>query len=131
MHKRTKTIIRALLGIVVAADIILAGISWQMADANRAPQSALSALKRQHALIAADINRAEIIRKTLPEVEQQCDDFFGKNFRPAGSGYSAVVSDFGSLSRHAGLQTENLNFHQHEADKRGISEVEISAVVDG
>jgi Tfp pilus assembly protein PilO len=131
MTKRTKAIIRALLGIVVAADIILAGISWQMADATRAPQSALNALKRQHALMAADINRAEVIRKTLPEVEQQCDDFFKKNFRPAGSGYSAVVENFGSLSRHAGLQTENLNFHQHESDKRGISEVQISAVVDG
>jgi Tfp pilus assembly protein PilO len=131
MSKRTKTIIRVILGIVVAVDIGLAGINWQMADANRAPQSELSALKRQHALMAADITRAETIRSTLPEVELQRDNFFKQTFRPAASGYSSVVSDLGSLSHNAGLQTENLSFHQHEADKRGVTEVDISAVVDG
>jgi Tfp pilus assembly protein PilO len=131
MTKRTKTIIRVILGIVVAVDLGLAGINWQLADANRAPESELKALKRQHGLMAADIARAETIRGTLPQVELQCDNFFKQNFRPAASGYSSVVSDFGSLSRSAGLQTENLNFHQHDADKRGVTEVEISAVVDG
>jgi Tfp pilus assembly protein PilO len=131
MSKRTKTIIRAMLGIVVAVDIVLAGINWRMADANRTPQAELSALKRQHAVMAADVSRAETIRGTLPAVEQQCDTFFRQNFRPIGSGYSSVVSDFGSLSRNAGLQYENLNFHQHEADKRGVTEVDISATVDG
>ena len=62
MSKKTKTIIRVVLGIVVAMDIALAGISWQMADATRTPQSELNTLKRQHALVAADIARAETIR---------------------------------------------------------------------
>jgi Tfp pilus assembly protein PilO len=132
MSKRTKTIIRVILGLVVAADIVLAGINWQMAAATRTPQSELNLLKRQHALMAADITRAETIRTTLPAVEQQCDIFFKQNFRPITSGYSSVISDFGSLSRGAGLQAENLNFHQHEADKRGgVTQVDISAVVDG
>jgi len=131
MSKKTKTIIRVLLGIVVAIDIALAGISWQMADATRTPQAELNTLKRQHALVAADIARAETIRAQMPQVQQQCDSFFKQNFRPIGSGYSSVVSDLGSLSRNAGIQTENLNFHQHEADKRGVTEVEISGVIDG
>jgi Tfp pilus assembly protein PilO len=131
MSKRTKMIVRVLLGIVVAADIVLAGVNWQMADANRTPQSELNALKRQHALMAADITRAETIRATLPAVEQQCDTFFRQNFRPLGSGYSSVVSDFGSLTRNAGLQAGNLSFHQHEPDKRGVTQIDISAVVDG
>ncbi len=131
MSKRTKKIIRAILVVVVAADIVLAGINWRMAAANRTPQSELNAVKRQHALMAADITRAEAIRTTLPAVEQQCDTFFRQNFRPITSGYSSVISDFGSLSRGAGLQAENLNFHQHEADKRGVTEVDITAVVDG
>src|SRR4029077_8107176 len=131
MTKRTKIIIRAILGIVIAVDIVLAGINWQMADGNRPPQSELIALKRQHALMSADITRAETIRTTLPAVEQQCDTFFQRNFRPFASGYSSVVSDFGSLSRGAGLQPENLTFHQHEPDKRGVRQVDISAVVDG
>ena len=131
MSKRIKTIIRAILGVIVVVDLTLAAFSWQMADANRTPQSELNAVKRQHSLMAADITRAETIRTTLPAVEQQCDSFFRQNFRPVNSGYSSVISNFGSLSRGAGLQAENLNFHRHEADKRGVTEVDISAVVDG
>jgi len=131
MSKTTKIIIRVILGIVVAADIVLAGVNWQMVAANRTPQAELNALKRQHALMAADVTRAETIRTTLPEIEQQCDGFFKQNFRPIASGYSSVISDFGTLSRGAGLQAENLNFHQHDADKRGVTEVDISAVVTG
>jgi len=131
MSKRIKTIIRAILGVIVVVDLTLAAFSWQMADANRTPQSELNAVKRQHSLMAADITRAETIRTTLPAVEQQCDSFFRQNFRPVTSGYSSVISNFGSLSRGAGLQAENLNFHRHEADKRGVTEVDISAVVDG
>jgi len=131
MPKTTKTIIRTVLGIVVAVDIALAGISWQMADASRAPQAELNALKRQHALVGADIARAETIRKQMPQVEQQCDSFFKQNLRPIGNGYSSVISDLGSLSRNAGIQTENLSFHQHETDKRGVTEVDISGVIDG
>ena len=131
MSKRIKTIIRVILGVIVVVDLTLAAFSWQMADANRTPQSELNAVKRQHSLMAADITRAETIRTTLPAVEQQCDSFFRQNFRPITSGYSSVISNFGSLSRGAGLQAENLNFHRHEADKRGVTEVDISAVVDG
>ena len=131
MSKRTKTIIRAILGLVVAVDIALAAVSWQMADSSHTPQSELNALKRQHALMTADITRAETIRTTLPAVEQQCDTFFHQNFRPIASGYSSVVSDFGTLSRGAGLQAGNLSFHQHEPDKRGVTQVDILAVVDG
>ena len=131
MSKRTKTIIRVILGVIVAVDIALAAVSWQMGDANRTPQSELNALKRQHALMAADITRAETIRATLPAVQQQSDTFFRQNFRPLASGYSSVISDFGSLSRGAGLQAGNLSFHQHEPDKRGVTQVDIMAVVDG
>jgi Tfp pilus assembly protein PilO len=102
-----------------------------MVEANRTPQAELNALKRQHALMADDVTRAQTIRTTLPEIEQQCDTFFKQTFRPIGSGYSSVISDFGTLTRGAGLQAENLNFHQHEADKRGVTEVDISAVVSG
>jgi Tfp pilus assembly protein PilO len=131
MSKRTKTAIRVILAILVAVDITLAAFSWKMAAANHAPQSELIALKRKHNLMAADITRAETIRTTLPAVEQQCDSFFHQNLRPVASGYSSVISDFGSLTRGAGLQAGNLTFHQHEADKRGVTQVDIFAVVDG
>ena len=131
MSNTKKLIIKVLLGLVITSDLVLAGINWRFADANRAPQAELNLLQREHSLMAADVARAETIRRTLPQIEQQCDDFYKENFRPTTSGYSSVVSDFGSLSRGAGLQPENLNFHQHDPDKRGVTEVDISAVVDG
>jgi Tfp pilus assembly protein PilO len=131
MSKRTKMTILVLLGVVVAVDIVLAGINWQMADANRTPQSELNSLKIEHALMAADITRAETIRTTLPTVEQQCDTFFRQNFRPLSSGYSSVIADFGKLTRDSGLQAGNLSFHQHDPDKRGVTQIDILTVVDG
>lgn len=131
MSKRTKMIIRVLLGVVVAADIVLAGVNWQVADSNRTPQSELNSLKREHALMAADITRAETIRTTLPAVEQQCDTFFRQNFRPLSSGYSSVIADFGKLTHDSGLQAGNLSFHQHDPDKRGVTQIDILTVVDG
>src|SRR5260370_2609437 len=121
MSKTTKIIIRVILGIVVAADIVLAGVNWQMAAANRTPQAELNALKRQHALMAADVTRAETIRTTLPEIERQCDGFFKQNFRPIASGYSSVISDFWTLSRVPVFPAENLNFHQHDADNPAVT----------
>src|SRR5260370_30108144 len=121
MSETTKLIIRVILGIVVAADIVLAGVNWQMAAANRTPQAELNALKRQHALMAADVTRAETIRTTLPEIERQCDGFFKQNFRPIASGYSSVISAFWTLSRGDGLEVEKLNFTPHDADKLGVT----------
>ncbi len=47
------------------------------------------------------------------------------------AGYSALEDDLGALARTAGLRTEGLSFRQHPADKRGVTEIEIGATVDG
>jgi type IV pilus assembly protein PilO len=127
----SKKLIRGVLIVVVAVDLVLAGINWQMANSPHAPQAELNLLKKQYALQAADITRAEAIRKALPEIERQCDAFFQHDLRPVGSGYSSIVSDLGGMSRVAGLRTENLSFRQHPADKRGVIEVDISGLVSG
>ena len=116
---------------VVAIDLLLAGVNWRMAASGRAPKNQLAMLRREHALMAADLARAQRIQQALPAVEQQCDTFFKQNLRPAGSGYSSLVSDLGTLAQHAGLRADDITFRQHTADKRGVVEVEIGAAING
>jgi Tfp pilus assembly protein PilO len=126
-----KNSIRWVLGAVLALDLILAGINWQMAASPGTSRDALLLLRRQHSLLQADTARAELIRNQLPEIEQQGDLFFTSNLRPSGTGYSSLVSDLGSLAAASGLQAENYAFRQHQPDKRGVMEVEIGTVVNG
>ena len=123
--------IRWLLGVIVLADVVLLAISWRMATAPGAPQAQLKSLELEHKLLAADVARAELIRKNLPAVEKQSDDFFHDQFRPARTGYSAVADDLGALARTAGIRTEGLSFHQRAMEKRGVTEVDIGTTVDG
>jgi Tfp pilus assembly protein PilO len=126
-----KNLIRALLALVLLADLVLVGIIWHMGTTPQGPKNGLTLLRRQHALLAADVARAEKIRAELPQVRSQGNIFFNQDLRPLGSGYSALISDLGVLAKESGLQAENFSFHQHEADKRGVVELNISTVVNG
>jgi Tfp pilus assembly protein PilO len=126
-----KRIIRWVLAAVLVLDLALIVINWKVAVAPRASASEIVLLKRQHALLAADVARGDQIRKELPAVEKQCDAFVQQNLRPVGSGYSSIISDWGMLAKDAGIQAENISFRQHTADKSGVVEVEISTSVNG
>lgn len=131
MLRPTKTLIKILLGLIVLADLALVGINWRIAATPRTPESQLKFLARQHALMAADVARAQKIRADLPAVEKQSDAFFHDQFRPVGSGYSALEDDLGTLARNAGIRMEGLSFRQQAPDKRGVTEIQISTAVDG
>jgi hypothetical protein len=129
---RTKqSLIRLLLGAIVLVDLVLVGINWKMAANPHSPQGELKTLARQHGLLAADVARAQKIRENLPAVQKESDGFFHDQFRPIGSGYSALEDDLGALARGAGLRTEGLSFRQQTADKNGVTEIQIGATVDG
>ncbi len=119
------------LGVVLFADLVLAGLSWRMATAPRPDPSELNLLRQQHDLLAADVARGEQIRRELPAVEQQGNAFFQERLPAAASGYSVVVDNFGEVARSAGLRTDNVTFRQHNPDNRGVIAVEISATVNG
>ena len=101
------------IGAVLVIDLGLVVVNWRLATAPRTPRTELNLLRRQHNLLAADVARAEQIRKDMPGTDHQCDTFFTENLRPAGSGYSSVVSDLGAVAHDAGLATENITFRQH------------------
>jgi Type II secretion system (T2SS), protein M subtype b len=126
-----KTLIRILLGVIVLLDLGLAGINWKIASSPHTPESQLKFIARQHALLAADVARAQKIRENLSATEKESDGFYHDQFRPVGSGYSALEDDLGTLARNAGIRAEGLSFRQQTPDKRGVTEVEIGTTVDG
>jgi Tfp pilus assembly protein PilO len=128
---RKKRLIQWGIGAVLLIDLGLLAVNWRLATEPSTPRTELNLLRRRHNLLAADVARAEQIRKEMPGTDRQCDTFFTENLHPAGIGYSSVVSDLGAVAHEAGLATENLSFRQHPADRRGVVEVEISTVVNG
>jgi hypothetical protein len=131
LPRRKKTPIQVLLGAIVLADLVLLGINWNLTASPRSPQTELKVLGRQHALLAADVTRAQKIRENLPAMQKESDEFFRDQFRPVGTGYSALEDDLGALARTAGLRTEGLSFRQQAADKGGVTEIQIGTTVDG
>ncbi len=131
MRKATQKLIRWLLVAVLAADLALAAVNWQMASGPRDPEEELQTLRQQRALLAADIARAQKIRADLPEVERTSGAFFQQQIAPSQSGYSALMDNLGTLARSTGVRTGNITYRAGTPDKRGVVEVEIGAAVSG
>ncbi len=131
MLTRKKTLLQAVMGAVLVIDLVLLVVSFRLAAQPQTPRAELAVLRRQHALMAADVARGEQIRRNMPATDEQCDTFFAQNLRPVGSAYSSLVSDLGAVAHDAGLSTESITFRQRTADRRGVVEVEIATVVNG
>jgi Tfp pilus assembly protein PilO len=126
-----KAIVRWGLAVILAADLILAGVNWKLSQSPQVPTGELKRLEMLEKSYRADNARLEKFRMELPADEKQWDEFFTTQFRPAGAGYSAISEDLGQLSRSAGLHSDTITFHQHSPDARGLMEVEISTAVEG
>lgn len=120
-----------LLGVValVAADIALAGYSWHFASAPR-PQQDLLVLLRNRDLLRADIARAQDIRRKIPAIQKDCDEF-EQSLYLSTNGYSSVSAELGAIATKSGLQIESGSFRQQEVKGRQLTEVEIETVVIG
>src|SRR5215471_7905667 len=99
LYRRQKTLVRWALAGLLLLDVLLIGINWRMATAPRPDQSTLTLLKRQRELLAADVARGERIRKDLPAVEQQSNEFFKDQLPPAAKAYSAIVDNLGEVAQ--------------------------------
>lgn len=121
-----------LIGVVVLvlADIVLAGYSYQLASAPHEPEKQVAVAIKQRDLLKADIKRAQDIRDHVPATQKDCDQFERSLF-PASAGYSAVISELDDTARKSGIQIEDLTHKQTEIPNRGMTEVSIDATVDG
>src|ERR1700682_4949982 len=126
-----KAIVRWGLTVILTLDVVLLGVNFKLNQGPRVAPGEVRRLELQEKALRADNVRLTKVRAELPTDEKQWDEFFTTHFRPAGAGYSAVSEDLGQLSHSAGLRTDTVTFHQHNADDRGLMEIEIATAVEG
>jgi hypothetical protein len=124
-------VVRWSLGVILAADLILIGVNWQLSRVPHVQPGDITRLAMLEKSYRADDSRLDRFRGELPADEKQWDDFFTSHFHPSGEGYSAISEDLGTLSRSSGLQADTITFHQHDPDARGLMELEIGTAVEG
>ncbi len=129
--QRRKAVIRWGLILILGLDALLVLVNWKLSQSPRVSASELRRLELLDKSYRADNARLDKFRADLPADEQQWDVFYTARFRPARAGYSAVSADLAELSRSAGLRTDDINFHEHNPDARGLMEVEITTAIEG
>jgi len=129
--QRRNTIVRWSLIVILAADLVLIGVNWQLGRSPHIQSGDLRKLDMLEKSYRADNARLERFRRELPADEKQWDDFFNAHFHPAGAGYSAISQDLGELSRSAGLRSDTITFHQLSPDARGLVQIDIATAVEG
>jgi type IV pilus assembly protein PilO len=115
--------------LLVAADVALAVYDWKFASAPR-PQEGLAILTRNRDLLRADITRAQDIRRKIPAIQKDCDEF-EQSLYPASKGYSSVSAELGAIAAKSGLQLESRSQRQIDLKGRGLTELDIEAAVSG
>ncbi|MGB7025396.1 MAG: type 4a pilus biogenesis protein PilO [Candidatus Acidiferrales bacterium] len=116
--------------LVLDATLIFANVRI----AKEAPQSQAqerNRLAEKEKLLAADVARGRAVEKHLPDVGKECDAFYQRNLLPASTGYSTVISDLGQVGKDAGVQISATGYHETTLKDRGLTEVQISAAVQG
>lgn len=124
-------VIRAILAVVLLVDFVLILAQWKLNSSPRIQPTDLNRLEMTMKQYRADNTRLERFKTELPADEKQWDEFFTTHFHPAGAGYSAISEDLGDLSRSSGLQSDQISFHQHAPDARGLMQVDIATAVEG
>lgn len=102
--------------------------------ASAAPQSQAqerNRLAQKEKLLAADVAKGQAVEKHLPDVGKECNVFYQRSLLPESSGYSTVISDLGQMGKDAGVQISGTGYHETAVKDRGLSEVQISAAVQG
>ena len=118
------------LGLLLAADLALAGYSLQSSTALRTPMAQLDSDSHRLGLLNADIERAEKIRHDLPATVADCNRF-DASLLPASRGNSAVTFELDELAKKSGLQIQSLNLHHKEIVGRNLIQVDLDTLVSG
>ena len=130
--KRWKQWVRAAIVVVLAADAILLYANWSSTDAgSKAAAAQLVPLRTQERLQGADVKRVTAIRGGLSDVQRNADKFYRDEFLTAGTGYSTIIGDLNKISKASGLRTTNVTFKERPLETRGVTEVTVSATVEG
>jgi len=125
---KMRAILTAVAALIVA-DVALAAYSWNLASARSAQQN-LDFLTLNRDLLKKDIDRAQSISLRIPSIQKDCDAFEASLF-PETTGYSSVTAELSSLAAKSGLQLDSRAFRPREVKGRGLTEVDVEALVTG
>lgn len=129
---RTKRIVTVALAVLLAADVGVGVFLWHTSSQRPADLRAeLNHLKLEAKLREADVARGQKIRASLPQVGNDCSRFYQNAFLPAGTGYSAIDADLGSIAEKAGLRISDTGYKAAAAAVHGVKEISITTSVDG
>lgn len=129
---RTKVVITAALGVLLALDIGLGIFLWH--NSSESPEQLRAEILRlelQAKVRDAEVARGEKIRASLPRVGDQCDRFYEDAFLTRDTVYSAIESDLNSIANSASLRLSGTNFKESEVKNRGVTQLGISTEVEG
>jgi Tfp pilus assembly protein PilO len=118
------------LGVLLVADLALAGYSWQSATALRRPMTQLETDSRKLQLLSADIERAEKIRHDLPATIADCDRF-DASLLPASTGNSAITAELDQLAKKSGVQIQSVTLQHKDISARNLTRVDVDCTVNG
>ncbi len=130
--KHWKRWVRIAIVVVLSLDAVLLYANWSATGAG--PQGLArqrDKLDKEDKLLGADVKRVAAIRDRLSEVRSQSAKFYADEFLVPASGYSIVVADLNGVAHKAGLRASNIDFKERPLESRGVTEVTISATVDG
>jgi len=129
--RQWKIWVGAALGLVLGADLALAGFLW------RASYEQPEALRRERDRLAlqakklhADVERGDRIRASLPDAGRQCDAFYLQSFLDSTTGYSRIEADLGDIAAKSGVKISGHTFRQKSVKDRGVTEIQISMDLD-
>ena len=124
-----KRVILTLLALLIAADIALGAYTWKLASAGTAQQE-LVLLTRNRDLLKKDIQRAQEIRRRIPDIQKDCDTF-EHSLLPESTVYSTVTAELSALAAESGLRLDNRTFQRKEVKGYNLTELGIDAQVIG
>lgn len=130
--RKWKLAIKIVLACGLAIDAGLVVVNWRAANESAQAQALERArLEQKLKLLSADVQRGREIASRLPNIAQECDQFYENDLLPASSGDTAVIADFGEIAKSAGVQTGGIGLQEKEVKGRGLKEVHISGSVQG
>jgi hypothetical protein len=120
---------RIILGgviLLVAADVVLAGYSWQLSSVPVQQTNDQTRLK----LMQADIERAQRIKKEVPKTVTDCEKF-EKSLLPGSSASSSISAELGQIVRKSGVRMDDVVFKPTAIPARGMTELVIDSTIAG
>jgi hypothetical protein len=130
INLQRKLIIGA-LAVLLLADLAFAYFNSRLSAAREIPaEQMLASQGRQVALMRADIQKATMIRKGVPAVTHEFDQF-ESSLPPSTKGYSAITQEIGDIAKDTRVAIEGTRFREKELAGRNLSEIDFESTISG